>query len=110
MPLCQIDHLPLRFLEHSTVVWLHCTKPTPFVPYMVPSMPRCHIHNWWVLFAEPTLLPGTDSYAMLSVIAPQMQRKPSSVVSQPSDCRRGFEQGLQVLWEVVPLSDQRECH
>ena len=40
--------------------------------------------------AEPSLLPGTDSYAasdddLLSVIAPQMQRKPSSVVSRPSD-------------------------
>ena len=42
--------------------------------------------------AEPSLLPGTDSYAatasvddLLNIIAPQMMRKPSSVGSRPSD-------------------------
>jgi len=42
--------------------------------------------------AEPSLLPGTDSYAatasvddLLNIIAPQVMRKPSSVVSRPLD-------------------------
>ncbi|KAL4064764.1 hypothetical protein V8B97DRAFT_2010772 [Scleroderma yunnanense] len=42
--------------------------------------------------AEPSFLPGTDSYAatasdddLLNIIAPQMVRKPSSVGSRPSD-------------------------
>ncbi|KAI6028122.1 hypothetical protein EDC04DRAFT_164044 [Pisolithus marmoratus] len=67
--------------------------------------------------AEPSLLPGTDSYAttasdddLLDIIAPQMLRKPSSMGSRPSDgeLNRDFKFGGQPSPVVVEDDSQED--
>ncbi|KAI5994633.1 hypothetical protein EDC04DRAFT_2910432 [Pisolithus marmoratus] len=66
--------------------------------------------------AEPSLLPGTDSYTttaldddLLDIIAPQMLHKPSSMGSRPSDgkLKRDFKFGGQ-LSPIAMEDDSQE--